>query len=348
MNARKPAPLFVMLAAALGMMLVIVQCGGNNNTPAPTPTPPAALSVASVSLNPASVAAGGSAQGTVTLSATTGGSVALSSSNTGVATVPASANVAAGAASATFTVTAVAAGSATITASLGGTQSTATITVTAPQATALVMSLSATSVVGGNPVTGTVILGSPAPAGGAVVTLSGADPVTVPPNVTVPAGQTSATFTVNTRATGGTIPATITATFGGATASAVLNVTAVQVVPAVARFTVSGPSGTDVCKLTNNGNTFDCRFDGSASTAPGAITSFAWTYAVKTTKQESSTTPIFNPNPSCDLILPLPTTKPPSLQMTVTLKVTDSQGNTSAIATNNNVSILPTNQACGF
>jgi hypothetical protein len=34
--------------------------------------------------------------------------------------------------------------------------------------------------------------------------------------------------------------------------------------------------------------------------------------------------------------------------MTVTLRVTDSLGNTSATATNSNVSVLPTGQACGF
>src|SRR5262249_32939048 len=91
--------------------------------------------------------------------------------------------------------------------------------------TLLGISLNVTTVVGGNPVTGAATLTGAAPSGGAVVTLTGNDPVTVPPNVTVAAGQTSATFTINTRAVGGTIPATISGTYGGVTASAALSVT---------------------------------------------------------------------------------------------------------------------------
>src|SRR5262249_38230996 len=137
-----------------------------------------------------------------------------------VATVPASVSVAAGATTATFTVTAVGPGTATITATLNGSQP-ATFTVGAAVNT-LVISLSASSVVGGNPVTGTVQLGSPAPSGGASVTLMASDPVTVPPSVTVPAGATSATFNVATRAVGGAFTVTINASYNGVTASTTL------------------------------------------------------------------------------------------------------------------------------
>src|SRR2546425_10687720 len=59
------------------------------------------------------------------------------------------------------------------------------------------VTLNPTSVVGGNPSTGTVTLTAPAPAGGAVVTLVSTGAVaSVPASVTVPAGATSATFTV--------------------------------------------------------------------------------------------------------------------------------------------------------
>src|SRR5207245_4499662 len=63
------------------------------------------------------------------------------------------------------------------------------------------LTLSPTSVVGGvQSSTGTVTLNGPAPAGGAQVLLSSSNTgvATVPSSVTVPAGATSATFTVST------------------------------------------------------------------------------------------------------------------------------------------------------
>jgi hypothetical protein len=273
--------------------------------------------------------------------------ISVTSSDPGVATVPASVNVVAGMTTVTFTVTAVAAGMTTISASLNGTQS-ALLTVTGPP-TSLMISLSAASVVGGNSVAGTVSLNNAAPSGGAVVTLNGNDPVSVPPSVTIAAGQTSAMFTVSTRAVGGTFNVTISATYGGLTASTTLTVTQMPQSLPVARFSVSGPSGTNACKLINNGNDFDCTFDASASTAPAAIVSYVWNYAIAKNKQEMSTTPVFHPNPNCGLLpSPLPNPKPTSLQMIVSLQVSDKLGNTSATVTNNNVRILPSGQACGF
>ncbi len=65
----------------------------------------------------------------------------------------------------------------------------------APSLSSLILSQS--SILSGNTVTGTVTLTSPAPSGGAVVTLQGSmeGRVIVPPSVTVPAGSTTATFT---------------------------------------------------------------------------------------------------------------------------------------------------------
>jgi hypothetical protein len=116
------------LAAALTSMFAVVQCGGNS-TPPPS-TPSNTLTITGVAVNPTSIAPGGTAQGSVTLSASTGSTVSLSSSNAGVATVPASMNVAAGATSASFTVAGVAAGAATIAASIGSQASTITVTAT--------------------------------------------------------------------------------------------------------------------------------------------------------------------------------------------------------------------------
>src|SRR6267143_2024902 len=131
-----------------------------------------ALSLSSLALNPTSVAGGNSSTGTVTLSgpAPAGGAqVALSSSNTAVATVPSSVTVAAGATSASFTVSTsavVVSTTVTISASYGGATRSATLTVTPappPAPTLSSLTLSPTSVTGGNSSTGTVTLSGPSP-----------------------------------------------------------------------------------------------------------------------------------------------------------------------------------------
>jgi trimeric autotransporter adhesin len=63
------------------------------------------------------------------------------------------------------------------------------------------LSLNPATVIGGESSTGTVTLSSPAPAGGRVVSLSSHDTTvaTVPASVIVPAGASSATFTVSTK-----------------------------------------------------------------------------------------------------------------------------------------------------
>src|SRR3989441_7543226 len=89
------------------------------------------------------------------------------------------------------------------------------------------VTLNPTSVVGGNPSTGTVTLTAPASAGGAVVTLVSTGAVaSVPASVTVPAGATSATFTITTPVVMGfAAQSDIIATFGGVSRAATLTVT---------------------------------------------------------------------------------------------------------------------------
>ena len=95
--------------------------------------------VPSLTLNPTTVAGGGSSQGTVTLSAAApsmGAVVSLSSSNPSVAAVPASVTIPAGSTSQTFTVTTssvAAPTSVTLSASYSGSTATTTLTVD-PQA----------------------------------------------------------------------------------------------------------------------------------------------------------------------------------------------------------------------
>jgi uncharacterized repeat protein (TIGR03803 family) len=101
-----------------------------------TITPASTVFVSSLTLNPSTVSAGSNVNGTVTLNtaAPSGGAVVtLSSSNTGIATVPASVTVQSGKTSANFsgrTQKVTSNSSAVISGSFGGTTKTATLTVT--------------------------------------------------------------------------------------------------------------------------------------------------------------------------------------------------------------------------
>jgi hypothetical protein len=195
-----------------------------------------ALSLSSLTLSPTTAIGGAqSSTGTVTLSGpapSRGALVTLSSSNTAAARVPSSVTVAAGATSATFTVSssAVTASTAvTISAAYGGVTRTASITVAPappPPATLSSLTLNPTSVIGGlQTSTGIVALSAPAPAGGATVMLSSSNGAArVPSSVFVPAGATSATFTVNTSIVLLSTSATISASYNGTTRTAGLAV----------------------------------------------------------------------------------------------------------------------------
>lgn len=112
-------------------------------------TAPAAPALSAVAVSPSSVVGGNGTTGTVTLTAAApsgGAVVTLTSSNTAVATVPASATVAAGATSATFAVTTATVTTSTpvtLTASYSGVTRTTTLTVTPPAQT-VTLSVTAT------------------------------------------------------------------------------------------------------------------------------------------------------------------------------------------------------------
>ena len=188
------------------------------------------VTLSSVSLNPTSVLGGNTSTGTVTLSApapTGGAIVALSSSNTAAAQVPASVTVAANGTTATFTVTTSPVASntnVTISGTYNSAVRNASLTVTAAVLPLISISLNPTSVVGGNSSTGTVTLSAPAPAGGAVVTLlsSNTAAAQVPPNVTVAANASTATFMVTSSVIANTTQVTITASYSGASQGATL------------------------------------------------------------------------------------------------------------------------------
>jgi len=338
----------VAFAITIVAAIALVHCGGSMSPSGPTSALPA---VSAVTLNTTSVAAGTSAQGTVTLTAPApagGAAISLSSSDPAIATVQTPVTIAAGSTSAAFAVAGVTAGTTSITASLNGSRGQSpTLTVTAERVALASISVGASSVVGGHTVSGAVTLTAAAPAGGAVVSLSSADPIMVPASVTVPTGSTTATFTILTRAVGGTISSTIVGAYGGTSASTTLSVTRPTV--ATASFGVTGPSQTDTCTMADDGNTLNCTFDGSTSTAPGTIVAWDWSYRVATAfAQTTSGQQLARPGVNCSLMPPPPLPAGVAwFTMSVTLAIHDNLGNVSAEVTNGDIRLLP-HGVCGF
>ena len=95
---------------------------------------------------------------------------------------------------------------------------------------------------GGTPALGTVSVTIPAPASGAVVTLASSDPAvaSVPATVTIPAGSTSATFTITTQPVTSTTTVSFTATLNGQTMGS--NQLFVEAPPLVKSLTLSPAS----------------------------------------------------------------------------------------------------------
>jgi len=181
-----------------------------------------------VGLSQSSVVAGDSVQATVTLSqpAPAGGAVvnlAGVANTTAVnVQVPASVTVAEGDTAASFTVSTAATTLAGFTrpalldiqAAYGDTTQTALLAV-APPLSLTAFGVAPGNVTGGTNVTGTVTLSGPAPAGGALVTLASNNPAAVvPASVLVPAGLSSASFSVQTNPVATFVTATLTATYG--------------------------------------------------------------------------------------------------------------------------------------
>jgi hypothetical protein len=212
------------------------------------------------------------------------------------------------------------------------------------------VSLNASTVVGGVSLTGTVVLTAPAPVGGAAVVLSANDPLSVPAIVTVPAGATTAVFTVTTRLVGGTLPGTVTASYGGASSTASVSVTKPTV--ATANFGITGPTESDTCTMSN-GPTINCTFNGSTSTAPGTIIAYDWSLKAGTMPPVTQTTTgatLTQLAVSCSWLPapPLPAGGTQWLPLTVTLTVRDDLGNVSAVASNNGGARVFPQGVCGY
>ena len=165
------------------------------------------------------------------------------------------------------------------------------------------VSVSPSSVVGGNTAQGTITLTGGAPSGGAVVTLSSANTavVSVPASVTVAAGASSATFGVNTSGVTANTSVTITATYAGVSRTTTLTVT---------------PASTSTSPLPAPSlisPAADARF------LPGTSITFDWTdvsgaasYTIQIDNEESFATPqVVNVNTSVSQFTTstLPTTR---------------------------------------
>ena len=216
--------------------IISVSLGTTTLTASLSITPEA---ISTVSVSPASVIAGGTSTGTVTLvgPSPTGGTTVALSSTSGSATVPTSVQIPAGSTSGTFNIT-TGNVSQTTQASINATfnQVLKSTTLTINPVTVTGLSLSPTTVTGGSSSIGTFTLSNPAPTGGLSVSLkSGSSSATVPATVTILAGATTGTFTVGTTAVTSTLPVTITATLNGTSSNATLTI----LTPLLAGLTVS-------------------------------------------------------------------------------------------------------------
>jgi hypothetical protein len=265
---------------------------------------PAAL--ASLTLNPTQVVGGTKSNATVSLDGPAGPSGALcqlSSSATGIATVPASVKVLAGANSAGFLVSSnvglSATASATISATFAGVTRQATITVS-PGYTMSTLSLAAASVIGGVNSTGTVTISLAAPSGGKSVSLSSSLPAaaSVPATVTVPAGASSANFTITTFAVASPKSVSITATLNGTSSSQTLTVQPPQLLSVTAPTRLNGGSGgTGTVTLgsaaPSGGLSVSLSSDQTCLTVPATCSiagKTTGTFAISTTAVDSDTT----------------------------------------------------------
>jgi len=88
------------------------------------------------------------------------------------------------------------------------------------------VSLQPSTIAGGAKSTATVTLLQAPAAGGAIVNLSSSNPAVapVPASITIPAGQTSATFTITTPSVPATVNAVISASYAGSTQTATLSI----------------------------------------------------------------------------------------------------------------------------
>jgi hypothetical protein len=184
-----------------------------------------------------------------------------------------------------------------------------------PGAAALsTLALNPSTVTGGNSAQGTVTLTNAAPSGGAQVALSSSNAAaaSVPASVNVPAGATSASFTVSTASVTASTSATISASYGGVSRTALLTVQAAPPPPgpvtlssltltptsvtggasSQGRVTLSGAAPSGGAQVTlSSGNTAAATVPASVTVAAGATSA---TFTVTSRSVTASTSATIN------------------------------------------------------
>ena len=217
----------------------------------------AAAQISSLTCSPATVNAPGTSTCTATLTAaaSSAASVTLASNNANV-TVPGSVTIGAGLSSAAFTATVAAVTSnqsALLTSTLNGASQTFTLSAAAPaQLTSLAC---APSSLGSNASsTCTVTLNQAASSAATVSLASNNALLTVPPNVTVALGQSTATFAATSGTVSSSQNAVVTANLAGQSKQATVSLAAATQIGSLTCLpaTVTGP-GTSTCTATLTG-----------------------------------------------------------------------------------------------
>lgn len=229
--------LTVTLASKPGAF-VTVSIYGTKILPTPTALTPNPLNL--------TVGSSGTVTATISPAPTTAGTLTLTSSNSGVATVPSRVAFAANQTSLVIPVTAVAVGNVQITATLNDGSVSATVDVSAAAPTIASLQPASETVSQGGTGTLTVTI-SAAHSSGTVIALSSSASsiASVPASVTLAAGQTSTTISVSANTPG---TAVITASLNGTSATSTVTVTAalpklVSLVPATTSLNL-GATGT--------------------------------------------------------------------------------------------------------
>jgi RHS repeat-associated protein len=173
---------------------------------------------------------------------------------------------------------------------------------TDPGITVSIIAVSPTTLTAGSNSTATVTLSGSAPAGGATITLGVSNPgvVHLPASVTIPAGNTTGTFTITTSEPAANYTAVIHATFFDGTKSTALTVTTP---PAVTSVTVNpstplgGASATGTVTLDNpatgSGSVVTLSSSDAHAVVPASVTvptgTTSATFAITTTSPDADT-----------------------------------------------------------
>jgi hypothetical protein len=242
----------------------------------PAPGPATLQAIGPASQNVIGGTSGRAAVGLVIPAPAGGGTVSLSTDNPSLLQVPASVSISEGNSTASFAIgTSSVSGlttGANVFATAGGVTKSIFVNVSPdPNAPPLLQSLtiSPASVPGGTSATGTVSLSAPAPSGGISVTLSTSNRfvASVPGVVSIPAGQTSANFSVSTFTGSADTSATISALYDTTRSASLLVTRGTAPTPAPS---VSPPPTTTLPAPSLLSPPADARF------APGTNITFDW------------------------------------------------------------------------